>query len=203
MEDDLDLVGSQVTNGLNAGNGALDPCAASQGGGVTVGKRLVEDNLVLLVDSLGGMHQVLGQDAVICQEQKAFALLVESSDMEEMTSVRGEQVEDGSLGMFVAAGGGVTSRFVQQDGSGSKCMDKSSADTDIVLRVDPGGEIPAIGAVDRDAPLEDQFLTGASGTESRCSQKTIQAQTLFLGCAPGFCGIRSGLRGWMISSDCG
>jgi hypothetical protein len=94
--------------------------------------------------------------------------------------------------MAVAPRGGVAGRLVEQDRLRGDGVHKASAHADIIVLSDPGGEIAADGAVDRDAPLEDVLLAGATGTEACRSQKTIQAQPRGSGSAPGCGRIRWG-----------
>ena len=113
------------------------------------------------------MHEVLGQYPVVGQEQKSFALLVETADMEKVSRVGGEQVKNGALGMLVTSGAGVAGGFVEQDRPGGEGMNDSPAQPHIILRQDARREIAAEGTVNGDASLEDQFLTGAAGSKAR------------------------------------
>jgi len=59
------------------------------------------------------MHQLLGEHAVIREEEETFALFVETSHMEEVPGIRREKFENGSLGVPITTGGRVTGRFIQ------------------------------------------------------------------------------------------
>ena len=86
--------------------------------------------------------------------------------MEKVSRVGGEQVENGALGVLVTAGAGVAGWFVEQDRPGSEGMNDPPTQPHIILWQDTRREITADGTVDGDASLEDEFLTGAAGSEA-------------------------------------
>jgi hypothetical protein len=112
------------------------------------------------------MHEILGQYPVVGQEEKSFALLVETADMEKVPCVGGEQVENGALSVLVTPGAGVAGGFVEQYRPGSKGMNDASTQSHIILRQDTRREIAADGTINGDASLKDQFLTGAAGSKA-------------------------------------
>jgi len=184
VEYDLNLVGGGVTHRLHAGDGTLDPSSLSQGNAVLLHERLVQNHLILFLHSLGRVHEVLGEDAVIGEQQESLALLVETTYMKEMTHIGGEEVKDRSLGMLVAAGRGVPCGLVKKNGAWSEGVNDASAHPDIILFLYTGGEIACDGAVHRDASLENQFFAGAAGSKACSRQKTIQAHTCLSRFAP-------------------
>ena len=65
MEDDLDLIGCKFPDGFDAGHGSLDPCSLFQSGRIAGAEGLVENDFVLLLDTLRGMHQFLRKQSVV------------------------------------------------------------------------------------------------------------------------------------------
>ena len=79
-----------------------------------------------------------------------------------MAGIGGQEFKNRPLGVTIASGGGVSCRFVQQDASGGNGPYGATTDPDIIITGNTGRKIPAVRAVHRHAPLEDQLLAGAS-----------------------------------------
>ena len=108
------------------------------------------------------MHEFLRERPIIGKQEQAFALLVETSHMEEVSGIRGEEIEDRPFSMTVAASGDIARRFVEQNRAGRNGMDNSSVDPHIILGVDARCQIADKGAVKGNSSLENVLLAGAS-----------------------------------------
>ena len=184
MQDHLDLIRSKLADRFDACHRTFDPCTFFQCRGITLMKGFVEDDLIFLLHSLGGVHQFLGKCAIIGEQEKSFTLLVQTAHMKEMPGIGREEFENRPFGVTVAAGCHITRGFVEQEGAWRDGMDNPPADTDIIALMDTSRKFAGHRAVDGDAASEDVLLAGTTRSQAGRRQKTIQAQTRLFGRAP-------------------
>jgi hypothetical protein len=126
----------------------------------------VEQRLVLLVDPVAGMHDTVGNFAVVRQQEQAFSLPVEPADRHD-TLVDRHEVHDGVAAAFVGRRRNVAAGLVEQDVAPSDGRDQLAIDFDLL-----GGGIdfaPKLGddfTVHTDAPFEDQLLGAPPGRDA-------------------------------------
>ena len=97
--------------------------AVEQNGDVCLIEFTVEEHTVALDDSAGGMSQLVGEVAVVGQDEEAFAIFIETSGAKHPLplEVGGEQVEDGALRMGIGVGAEKAFGLIHGHGHG-RCL---------------------------------------------------------------------------------
>lgn len=121
------------------------------------------------------MSEALGEGAVICEQEQAFGLSIETTDVEESWQMRREKIEDGIARVRVAPGGNETSRLVQHDVEASLAVNKFPVDFYMIALRGLGAEIGADASVNRHASISDQSIAVPPRTEPGRGEKTVQA----------------------------
>ena len=134
-----------------------------------------DDDAVDLLDPELGVGQLVGELAVVGQEDQAGALLVEPADRVDALGDLREQVDDQGLAGGVVVGRDVTLGLVDGVIDVPLGVDLLAVDgDDLVLRVDLGPQLPDGLAVDRDSALEDQLLAGAARADPGVGENLLE-----------------------------
>ena len=120
------------------------------------------------------MSEALGEIAMICQEQQAFTLGIETSDVKEPWEFWRQQIENRISRARVVSGGHEAGRFVERDRQCPLGMNKFAVDFDVITLVGLGAKIGADLSVDRDTPGRDHVVTLAPRSNPGGGQITIQ-----------------------------
>ena len=135
-----------------------------------------DDHSVDLLDAKLGMGELVGEVAVVGQEDQACALLVESADGVNSLRDLGKQVDHKRLTGGIVVAGDVSLGLVHGVIDVAFELDLLAVDMDRRLRrVDLDAEFLGDFAVDRDASLGDQFLASASRPKPSLGKDFLQA----------------------------
>ncbi len=75
----------------------------------------IQSYLILFIDLVSRMHQALGKIAVVCQNQEAFALRIESTDVEQAREFRRQQLKNRIAGVRIFSRRNKAGRLMQHD----------------------------------------------------------------------------------------
>lgn len=149
-----------------------------------------------LVDTehlFGGVHECVGEVAVVGEEESAFAVPVEAADGVDAGHAFGEEVgDDGAVGGVIEAGD-VADGFVEEDvGAFGLPADGFSVDFDAgAARGDFGAEGIDDATVNGDAALEDEFFGFAAAAVSGEAEVALEANGILV-FVHELCGVRLG-----------
>jgi len=135
----------------------------------------VERDFVFLFHLVARVGEVLGEIAVACQEEQAFRLRVEATDVEEARKLRRQEIIDRIGGVRIAPGGNETGRFVEQDGQALFLPNEFVIDLDVSALVNLGAEVGARLPVDRDTPGGDQLVALPARAEAGSGKEAVEA----------------------------
>ena len=110
----------------------------------------IERHFVFLVDLVTRMGQSLGQSAVVCENDKPFALRIESANIGEPRKFGRQQIENSVARVWIVFGGNKTDRFMQHEVKGWCDVDELAIDFDVIALARLSAEICARLAVDGD-----------------------------------------------------
>jgi hypothetical protein len=141
---------------------ALDAHAAAHPVQAVLGRLAAHARVVLPLDLVFRMEQLLGERAVIGQEQQSFGVVVEAAHRVDVLADVGQQVEHGRPPLGVLARRHVAPRLVEQDVAMTRGdADARTVDADVVAsRFCARSEFQHGGAVHRDAALRDERFGG-------------------------------------------
>lgn len=126
----------------------------------------VEQRLILLVDPIAGMHDTVGDFAVVRQQQQAFGLPVEPADRHDALVDRHE-VHDGVAASLVRCRRDVAAGLVEQNIAPADGRDQLAVDLDLLGGgIDFAAKLGDDLAVNTDASFEDQLLGAPPGRDA-------------------------------------
>jgi len=135
----------------------------------------VQECLVLLLDPKAGVHDTMGDLAIVCQQQQPLGLAIEPSDWHDALVDRHE-VHDGVAAALVGGGRDVATRLVEQNVASSNCRDQLTVDLDLLcVGVNLAAEFGDDLAINADTPFEDQFFGAPTGGYTGRSQHSLQS----------------------------
>ena len=126
-------------------------------------ERPIEKDFILFFNFVRGMRQTMGKCTIIGEEDQAFALLVEPSNVKEPPEMSWDEVKDGRPSTFVGSRADNPFRFMQEDVSrrgGSQR--RFSRDSDVVSRINDRRQVANEMAIDRNLAFSDEDLARAS-----------------------------------------
>ena len=125
----------------------------------------------------GGFGELLGESAVVCEEEESFGGVVEAADGIDARGKIAEELHDGGAAFRVAGGGDVAFRFVEHEIDGSLGgLDGFAVDGDGVGGgVGFSAECGDDFAVDGDAAGEDEFFGFAAGGDAGGGEEFLEA----------------------------
>ena len=120
--------------------------------------RTVEGDLVFFFDFVTWMREPLREIAVVGENEQAFGLRIQPSDIEQPREFWRQKIEDGVPRVRVGAGGNETDRFVQNDVKPPLGVDEFIADFDVIAVLRLGAEISAGAAVNGHPARGDELV---------------------------------------------
>ena len=136
----------------------------------------IQSYLILLVDLVARMREALGKIAVVCQNQEAFALRIESTDIEQAREFRRQQIKNRVAGARIFSCRNKTSRLVQNNVQRPFRAHELAVHFDVVALARLRAEIRARLSVNRDASGRDQFVAMPARADSGGGKKSVQTQ---------------------------
>jgi len=116
---------------------------------------------VFFFDFGRGVGETMCEVAAVAEDEQAFGLAVEATDMIEMFEFSRYEVENGLPPFGIIASADEVRRFVESDGHLALGGDQLAIDSDFVSGLDAVSEIPDLPVVDGDATLVDDRFTRA------------------------------------------
>ena len=126
-------------------------------------ERPIEKDFILFFNFVRGVRQTMGKCTIIGEEDQAFALLVEPSNVKEPPEMSWDEVKDRRPFTFVGSRADNSFRFMQEDVSrrgGSQR--RFPRDSDVVSRINDRRQVANEMAVDRNPAFSDEGLARAS-----------------------------------------
>src|SRR5690349_6221678 len=120
------------------------------------------------------MRELLGEIAVVRQEEQSLALRVQASNIEKARELWREQIENGIAGVRIASRGNKSGRLVQRDRQSAFGMNHFPIDFDVITLVWLRAEVCANAAVNRDASGRDELVTFSTRTNTGRGEIAIQ-----------------------------
>jgi len=136
-------------------------------------ERLIDADLVLLVDLVPWMGQREGKIAVIRDDEHSFAVLVEAPDMKDARPAGGQKFVDGLAVVLIIRGDDITARLVENSVNGGLRADDAISDLDHILGVHLSGQILHEMPIDPHAAAADELLHISAGAQSSGGKITI------------------------------
>ena len=150
-------------------------------GGLLIGDIGADGDTVDLIDVAGGVHDAVGQLAVIGEEQKSLAVAVQPPDGIDPFLHAGQKVGDTAAPQLVIQGGDVAAGLVHHNVAvllfAGKIDPPAIHGDHIPVGVDALADF-GLMAVDGDPPLTHQFLGGAPGGHSCLAQGFLNTDRL-------------------------
>src|SRR5262245_22185382 len=104
------------------------------------------------------MTQLLGESAVVSQDQEALGLDIEATDMKQPRKLRRQKIEDGIPCVGILAGRGESGWLMEDKIDGPFGLNQLAIDLDVVAPSRFSAEIGTDLAVDGDASVRDQLI---------------------------------------------
>jgi hypothetical protein len=120
------------------------------------------------------MGQPLSEITIVCQQQQAFALRVQASDIEKPRKVGRQQIENFVSGVRIAASRDKTYRLIQNNRQCGLNVDQFAVNFDVIAFIGLSAKIGADLTVNCDPAGGDQFVAFTSGSNPGGGEKTIQ-----------------------------
>jgi hypothetical protein len=127
------------------------------------------------------VHQLLGEVAIVGEDEQPFRIAVEAPDVVERAERFGQQGVNGFAAEFVFAGADVSAGFVEDDDHGLARGDAFAIDADVIGLGDAGSHVDTRRAVDFDAASLDELVTLAARPDGAGSEVFVEAATFFHG----------------------
>lgn len=126
--------------------------------------------------------QAFGERAVVGEEDKAFAVLVETADGEESAEAFGDEVENASPTLRVAVRAKRVFRLVEGEVNRFRFRERFAVDADpLFVRENADAEFRNDDAVELDASFLDELFALASASVSGRGENFLQAVSEFFG----------------------
>ena len=135
--------------------------------------RTIECHFVFLLNFGARMHQPMSEIAIVRQNEKSFALSVESADIEEARKLRWQEIENRVVRIGISARRDEAGRLMQDDVTLLLAAHELASDFDMVSRDRLRAEVSADAAVDCHAPISNQLVAMPSRTDASCREETI------------------------------
>jgi hypothetical protein len=125
----------------------------------------------------GSASELVGQFAIVGDEEKAFAEVVEAADRIKTLTRLGEEFHDGGSAFGIADGGDVTLGLVEHEVAlALGAMDELAVDADVVaMGIGFAAEFGDNFAVDLDASLGDEFFGVTAARDTRLGEDFLEA----------------------------
>jgi len=120
--------------------------------------RSIQRDLVFLVDLETGVGELLCQFAIISQEQQAFSLRIEASDIEESRKFFRQEIKHRVARVKIFSSADEATGFIQHNRKRRSGLHKFAIDFDVVACRWLDTEVGAGFAVDCDAARRDQLI---------------------------------------------
>ena len=153
---------------------AIQKNSAQKFGGVIAVPLPIQRYLVLFFDLESRMSELLGEIAVVRQEQQSLALRVQASNIEKARELWREQIENGIARMWIASRRNNSGRLVQRDRQLALEMHDLPVNFDVIALVRLRAEVGANAAVNCDPAGRDQLITLSTRTNARRGEIAIQ-----------------------------
>jgi hypothetical protein len=147
-----------------------------------------------VIDESGDLHLILfrrfetrvgeafRERAVVGEKDKAFAVLVETTDREETAELFRNEIENAPSPLRVAVGAKGVFRFIESEVNRFRFRERFAVDADsLFVREDADAKFRNDDAVDFDAPFGDEFLALASTSVAGRGENFLQAMPEFFG----------------------
>src|SRR5215472_4330189 len=113
------------------------------------------------------MRKSLREVAVICEEQQAFSLRVQTPDVEQPRKFCREQIKNSVACMGISPSRNESGGFMQYDGERRSDANKFAVYLNVITRARLRAEVGAGFTVDSDPPRGDQFIAMAARSNAR------------------------------------
>jgi hypothetical protein len=120
--------------------------------------RSIQRNLIFLVDLETGVGEPLRQFAIVRQQQQAFSLRIETSDIEESRKFFGQEIKDRVVRVEIFSSRNESAGFMQHNRKRWSGANKFTIDFDVVAYRWLRTEVCADLAIDGDAARCDQLI---------------------------------------------
>ena len=162
-----------------------------------------DDDAVDLLDAELGVGELVGEFAVIGQEQEAHALLVETAHRVDALGDLGQEVDDAGFARGVVVRRDIAFRLVDREVDQPLALNSLAIDIDArLVGIDTGSEFADDLSVDRHAPLGDQFFASPARADSGVRQDFLEPfRSLFRGFRRGLPFAVLVLRGSRVGSS--
>lgn len=128
-------------------------------------------------DVRDGAGELLGEGAVVGEQEQAFAGVIEAADGIDALPEMAEELHDGGTAFGVGDGGDVAFGFVQQEIDEALRLERFSVDSDCVGgRVGFAAEFGDGFAVDSDAARGDELFGFAAGGKAGSGEDFLKAE---------------------------
>ena len=119
------------------------------------------------------MSEALGKLAVICEQEQAFGLCVQTPDAEQPREFCWQQIENSVADVRISASGDESSGLMEHNGERRGDPNKFAIHFDVVAPVGLCAEVNADFTVDNDPARRDQFIAVPARPETGRGEKTI------------------------------
>jgi hypothetical protein len=197
LENDPEPIVGESLNFHGPGQTGFNPDSTQHFFSVLDLERFIECDFVFLFHVMAGMGERIGEVAIVCHQNQAFAFHVQTAHVKNARPFRWKEVKNGSPVSFVAGSTDESFGFVESSGECGWRVEDPLSGFDDVAGLDVGGQVCNNVAVDPDFTGLDEFFDSPAGTEARGSKKAIKAHGKggingFCGGSDGKCGMGSG-----------
>ncbi len=121
------------------------------------------------------MREPLGEIAVVCEEDEALGLGIETANVEEAGKLFRQKIEDGIAGVDIFSRRYKARRLVQHDRERRFDMNQFAVHFDMIARTRLRAKINADFAVDSNAARSNQLITMTPRTDASSGEEAIEA----------------------------
>ena len=133
----------------------------------------IECHFVFLLNFGARMHQPMREIAIVRQDEKSFALRIESTDIEEAREFRRQEIENRVARIGIGVCRDKAGRFVQDDVELGLAVNQLASDFDMVTCDRLRTEVSTDAAVDCNAPSSNQLVAMAPRTDAGGREETV------------------------------
>ena len=135
--------------------------------------RTIECDFVFFFNFVAGMRQVLGEIAVVGEDEKSFSLRVEPADIEEARELRRQEIENRVARIGIGARRNEAGRFMQDEVELALAVHELTSDFDMITFGRLRAEVGADATVDCNAPIGNQLVAMPLRTDVGRSEETV------------------------------
>ena len=133
----------------------------------------IKCHFVFFFNFVTRMRQVLGEIAVVGEDEQSFGLRVEPADIEEARELRRQEIENRVARIGIGACRDETRRFMQDQVELAFAADELVPHLDVIALGRLRAEIGADAAVDRNASVGDQLVAMPPRTDTGGGEETV------------------------------